>query len=183
LGVWVGGLGWSWGFGLGFFLLGGGGGRLGLGLGPEDPLNPLHGGVSALDAAGVGGGGWCGGHRLGLFLYLRSLNSLHRSNLQRITKPLPLHITPWFQNTHGFNKRLYACVSVHHYDYFSDNWDWTIYPRPRFASEFGFQSWCSLQALKAVAIDSDFSWDGDFANHRNHHPDGKCNGVVEGVWL
>jgi hypothetical protein len=26
---------------------------LGLGLGPYDPLNPLHGGVSALDAAGV----------------------------------------------------------------------------------------------------------------------------------
>jgi hypothetical protein len=39
----------------------------GLGLGPYDPLNPFHGGVSALDAAGVAGGGWCGGHGFGLF--------------------------------------------------------------------------------------------------------------------
>ncbi len=30
-------------------------GGWGLGLGPYDPLNPLHGGVSAHDAAGVGG--------------------------------------------------------------------------------------------------------------------------------
>jgi hypothetical protein len=54
-------------------------GRLGLGLrlGPYDPLNPLHGGVSAHDAAGVGGAE-------GLFLHLQSLNSLHRSNLQHI---------------------------------------------------------------------------------------------------
>jgi hypothetical protein len=55
------------GLGLGIWWRAGRWGVLGLGLGPYDPLNPLHGGVSALDAAGVAGGGWCGGHGLGLF--------------------------------------------------------------------------------------------------------------------
>jgi hypothetical protein len=51
----------GFGFGLGFWGFWGVGGvgvLRGWGLGSYDPFNPLHGGVSALDAAGVAGGGW-----------------------------------------------------------------------------------------------------------------------------
>ncbi|XP_051901716.1 beta-mannosidase isoform X2 [Pristis pectinata] len=39
---------------------------------------------------------------------------------------------------------------VHYYNYYKDCWDWTHFPKPRFASEYGFQSWPSFSTLERV---------------------------------
>lgn len=39
---------------------------------------------------------------------------------------------------------------THYYSYYNDCWDWTAFPRTRFASEYGFQSWPSLSTLSKV---------------------------------
>lgn len=41
---------------------------------------------------------------------------------------------------------------VHFYSYVSDCWDWMTFPRTRFASEYGFQSWPSLSTLSKVKL-------------------------------
>lgn len=39
---------------------------------------------------------------------------------------------------------------THYYNYTRDCWNWNEFPRTRFASEFGFQSWPSLSTLSKV---------------------------------
>ncbi|MEQ2212111.1 hypothetical protein XENOCAPTIV_025411, partial [Xenoophorus captivus] len=39
---------------------------------------------------------------------------------------------------------------VHFYSYVLDCWDWKTFPRTRFASEYGFQSWPSFSTLQSV---------------------------------
>ncbi|NXY48253.1 MANBA mannosidase, partial [Ceuthmochares aereus] len=39
---------------------------------------------------------------------------------------------------------------THFYDYSSDCWNWTVYPKTRFASEYGFQSWPSFSTIEKV---------------------------------
>lgn len=39
---------------------------------------------------------------------------------------------------------------THFYSYFLDCWDWRTFPRTRFASEYGFQSWPSFSTLQPV---------------------------------
>lgn len=39
---------------------------------------------------------------------------------------------------------------VHFYSYILDCWDWRTFPRTRFASEYGFQSWPSFSTLQPV---------------------------------
>jgi len=63
----------------------------------------------------------------------------------------------------------------HYYNYAADCWDVTTYPRPRFASEFGVQSYPSFLTLKPVSNGSLGDWasiDSAFMQHRQHHPDG-----------
>lgn len=59
---------------------------------------------------------------------------------------------------------------VHFYDISKDSWDPDIYPRPRFASEYGFQSLPSLKAWKQVLKGNDKIY--DLIKHRQHHPNG-----------
>jgi hypothetical protein len=40
--------------------------------------------------------------------------------------------------------------AVHHYDYRSDSWDWKIFKRTRYASEYGYQSFPYVETLKSV---------------------------------
>ncbi|XP_039268970.2 beta-mannosidase-like [Styela clava] len=61
---------------------------------------------------------------------------------------------------------------VHYYNYNDDCLDWTKYPKTRFASEYGFQSWPSIETLEPVTLEEDLSWTSKFANQRNHHMDG-----------
>ncbi|XP_033016272.1 beta-mannosidase isoform X3 [Lacerta agilis] len=60
----------------------------------------------------------------------------------------------------------------HYYNYVSDCWDWTTFPRTRFASEYGFQSWPSFSALAQVSSEEDWSYVSNFSLHRQHHAHG-----------
>ncbi|XP_077477136.1 beta-mannosidase isoform X2 [Stigmatopora argus] len=61
---------------------------------------------------------------------------------------------------------------THFYNYEADCWDWRAFPRPRLASEYGFQSWPSLATLLPVTMPEDLMFDSRFASHRQHHLDG-----------
>ncbi|XP_037603311.1 beta-mannosidase isoform X1 [Sebastes umbrosus] len=61
---------------------------------------------------------------------------------------------------------------THFYSYLSDCWDWTTFPRTRFASEYGFQSWPSFSTLQPVSIKEDWSYNSNFTSHRQHHESG-----------
>ncbi|CAJ1074597.1 beta-mannosidase [Xyrichtys novacula] len=61
---------------------------------------------------------------------------------------------------------------THFYSYTSDCWDWTAFPRTRFASEYGFQSWPSFSTLQAVSVEEDWNVTSHFFSHRQHHEDG-----------
>ncbi|KAK7148762.1 hypothetical protein R3I93_012947 [Phoxinus phoxinus] len=61
---------------------------------------------------------------------------------------------------------------THYYSYYKDCWDWTAFPRTRFASEYGFQSWPSLSTLSKVSVSSDWDFSSNFSSHRQHHEDG-----------
>lgn len=61
---------------------------------------------------------------------------------------------------------------THYYSYALDCWDWTTFPRTRFASEYGFQSWPSFSTLQMVSIKDDWSYNSNFTSHRQHHEDG-----------
>ncbi|KAG5896412.1 hypothetical protein JTB14_022495 [Gonioctena quinquepunctata] len=60
---------------------------------------------------------------------------------------------------------------VHFYNYIMDPFDSTIYPIPRFASEYGYQAMPSYSSLRTVATDdSDLKIGSTFLDHRQHHP-------------
>lgn len=40
---------------------------------------------------------------------------------------------------------------VHFYDYVSDCWDWSTFPKARFVSEYGYQSWPSFSTVEKVS--------------------------------
>ncbi|XP_053779054.1 beta-mannosidase isoform X1 [Desmodus rotundus] len=61
---------------------------------------------------------------------------------------------------------------VHFYDYTSDCWDWNIFPKARFASEYGYQSWPSFSTLEKVSSKEDWSYKSRFSLHRQHHENG-----------
>ncbi|XP_070804532.1 beta-mannosidase [Pituophis catenifer annectens] len=61
---------------------------------------------------------------------------------------------------------------THYYNYLNDCWDWTLYPRARFASEYGFQSWPSFSTLVQVSVEEDWSYTSNFSLHRQHHTGG-----------
>ena len=62
---------------------------------------------------------------------------------------------------------------IHHYDYNSVCTDVSKFPRPRFASEYGYQSYPSLYTLHDVINDSsDLDNDSPLMLHRQHHPNG-----------
>ncbi|XP_073340453.1 beta-mannosidase [Pagrus major] len=61
---------------------------------------------------------------------------------------------------------------THFYSYILDCWDWRTFPRTRFASEYGFQSWPSFSTLQPVSIKADWSYNSTFSSHRQHHENG-----------
>ncbi|XP_037073776.1 LOW QUALITY PROTEIN: beta-mannosidase-like [Pollicipes pollicipes] len=68
---------------------------------------------------------------------------------------------------------------VHVYEYILDMWNTTVFPRPRFSSEYGLQSWPSLLSLAAVSEPHDLSYSSDFVAHRQHHPLGNAELLAE----
>jgi len=61
---------------------------------------------------------------------------------------------------------------VHYYNYGDDCMDVTIYPKPRFASEYGVQSFPSFNTFRSVTNSSDWIIGSQFLNSRQHHTDG-----------
>lgn len=61
---------------------------------------------------------------------------------------------------------------VHYYNYFGDGWDPRIYPNPRFASEYGFQSLPSFHCLRAALPLGQMKWSSSYLEHRQHSPGG-----------
>ncbi|CAH2301236.1 beta-mannosidase isoform X1 [Pelobates cultripes] len=61
---------------------------------------------------------------------------------------------------------------IHYYSYLDDCWNWKTYPRPRLASEYGFQSWPSFSTIYKVSVPEDWSYTSNFAYHRQHHSSG-----------
>ncbi|KAM9330489.1 beta-mannosidase [Gastrophryne carolinensis] len=61
---------------------------------------------------------------------------------------------------------------THYYNYISDCWDWSTYPRTRLASEYGFQSWPSFSTIVQVSSPEDWSYTSNFTDHRQHHATG-----------
>lgn len=62
---------------------------------------------------------------------------------------------------------------THYYNYMADNWDLNIYPKTRFASEYGFQSMPSLATMRqATKNPEDFSVESLYSRHRQHSPGG-----------
>ncbi|NXY35927.1 MANBA mannosidase, partial [Pomatorhinus ruficollis] len=68
---------------------------------------------------------------------------------------------------------------THFYDYNSDCWNWTMYPRTRFASEYGFQSWPSFSTIEKVSSPEDWSYTSNFSLHRQHHESGNIQMLQE----
>jgi hypothetical protein len=54
----------------------------------------------------------------------------------------------------------------HYYNYGGDCLDVRVYPRSKFVSEFGFQSYPSFSVLKEVSAPEDWAYDSAFANYR-----------------
>eukprot|EP01129_Flabellula_baltica_P008646 TRINITY_DN3459_c0_g1_i1.p1 TRINITY_DN3459_c0_g1~~TRINITY_DN3459_c0_g1_i1.p1 ORF type:complete len:875 (-),score=163.30 TRINITY_DN3459_c0_g1_i1:26-2650(-) len=61
---------------------------------------------------------------------------------------------------------------VHFYDYSSDCTDITKFPKARFVSEYGFQSFPSLITWEPVTKPSDLHINSTLMRHRQHHPHG-----------
>jgi beta-mannosidase len=61
----------------------------------------------------------------------------------------------------------------HFYDYENDCTDVSHFPRARFISEYGQQSWPSFDLLKSVSDVMDWGWDSNFSYYRQRHPDGQ----------
>ncbi|XP_033967913.1 beta-mannosidase [Pseudochaenichthys georgianus] len=61
---------------------------------------------------------------------------------------------------------------THFYTYTEDCLDWRTFPRTRFASEYGYQSWPSFSTLQPVSIEEDWSYNSPFFEHRQHHDSG-----------
>lgn len=64
---------------------------------------------------------------------------------------------------------------MHYYNYAADCANVTLLPRPRFVSEFGFQSLPSLYTWASVTdADEDWQWNSTLMGYRQRHPDGNA---------
>ncbi|KAL2099255.1 hypothetical protein ACEWY4_005735 [Coilia grayii] len=68
---------------------------------------------------------------------------------------------------------------THFYSYLSDCWDWSQFPRTRFASEYGFQSWPSFSTLSKVSKAEDWNYLSTFSAHRQHHELGNTQMLLQ----
>ena len=67
---------------------------------------------------------------------------------------------------------LFRYGDVRHYDYAHDCTLTANYPLGRFVSEYGWQSYPSLETLAPVTTPADWNNNSTMMNHRQHHPDG-----------
>ncbi|XP_064649950.1 beta-mannosidase-like [Lineus longissimus] len=58
---------------------------------------------------------------------------------------------------------------VHFYTYSGNLWDWRRFPKPKFCSEYGIQSYPSFEVLKQVSQPEDWYFNSTFIADRQHH--------------
>lgn len=59
---------------------------------------------------------------------------------------------------------------VHFYDYIKDCWNPETFPNPRFASEYGYQSYPSFETMSSIITsDEQLVWNSSLLFHRQHH--------------
>ncbi|XP_068084134.1 beta-mannosidase [Anabrus simplex] len=68
------------------------------------------------------------------------------------------------------SNRLYG--DIHYYNYVLDGWDANLFPKPRFASEYGYESFPMFESLMDVTEPMDRSADSDLMRSRQHHAGG-----------
>ncbi|XP_046449905.1 beta-mannosidase-like [Daphnia pulex] len=62
---------------------------------------------------------------------------------------------------------------VHYYNYYSNGWNSSSFPKPRMSTEYGFQALPSVHSWATVADpsnDDDWSFNGALLSNRQHHP-------------
>lgn len=70
---------------------------------------------------------------------------------------------------------------IHDYRYLAPFFDPGQYRIPRMASEYGLQSWPSLENLEPVYNESDMDYWSDLNDYRNHHPFGNIEMMAEAI--
>uniref|UniRef100_A0A3Q1J3Y4 Beta-mannosidase n=1 Tax=Anabas testudineus TaxID=64144 RepID=A0A3Q1J3Y4_ANATE len=115
--------------------------------------------------------------------YIKDYVTLYVNNIRKIVQDED-HSRPFLVSspTNGVESEQEGWVAAnpydthygdtHFYSYVLDCWDWTTFPRTRFASEYGFQSWPSFSTLQPVSVKEDWSYGSNFTSHRQHHEDG-----------
>lgn len=68
---------------------------------------------------------------------------------------------------------------VHYYNYAALCTDVSKFPRPRFASEYGFQAYPSFDSIAQVSFSSDWTWGSALMEHRQHHQNGNTELVKQ----
>ena len=61
---------------------------------------------------------------------------------------------------------------VHYYNYTANCWDVDVFPKARFASEYGYQSYPSFEAIQNISIPEDLKWNSTLMFYRQHHQSG-----------
>jgi len=61
---------------------------------------------------------------------------------------------------------------VHYYNYKDDCWNSSIFPKPRFASEYGYQSYPSYITLSSIANENELKWNSTLMYYKQHHAKG-----------
>ncbi|ESO87028.1 hypothetical protein LOTGIDRAFT_183459 [Lottia gigantea] len=61
---------------------------------------------------------------------------------------------------------------VHFYNDSADLWDISVLDIPRFASEFGTESWCNFETIEKVLSEADLSYNSPMSLHRQHNVGG-----------
>ncbi|XP_050404804.2 beta-mannosidase isoform X1 [Patella vulgata] len=70
---------------------------------------------------------------------------------------------------------------VHFYSNYVDLWDWRNVPIPRFASEYGSESWCNYETLQPVFAEEDLDYWSYIANWRNRDTAGNFVMMTEAM--
>ena len=62
---------------------------------------------------------------------------------------------------------------VHYYNDFGGLWNWKTFPSAKFASEYGFQSYPSMETISKVIDPKNLTYPvNNDITHRQHHPGG-----------
>jgi beta-mannosidase len=66
---------------------------------------------------------------------------------------------------------------IHNYNYVDNTWDWRKFPKPRFCSEYGFQSFPSFELMEGVSVAEEWAFNSDWMQHR------QCSGARAAVFV